>query len=141
MLTQPRPEKPHPDLPHPVKRLQEITDNKKLRSREKRGKFLPPSPEEVLAYAEEIDQSDFDSNQFCDFYESKGWMVGKNKMKSWKAAVRSWLNRELKPKTIAPHQLSENEILKECAELDISTYGKSKIELIGQIRKSRASGA
>jgi len=31
-----------------------------------------------------------DAETFSDFYESKGWMVGKNKMKSWKACVRTW---------------------------------------------------
>ena len=30
------------------------------------------------------------ANTFYDFYESKGWLVGKNKMKNWKAAVRTW---------------------------------------------------
>ena len=31
-----------------------------------------------------------DADRFVDFYESKGWMVGKNKMKDWRAAVRTW---------------------------------------------------
>jgi hypothetical protein len=31
-----------------------------------------------------------DADAFVDFYESKGWLVGKNKMKDWKAAVRTW---------------------------------------------------
>lgn len=34
------------------------------------------------------------AEQFISFYESKGWMVGKEKMKSWKAAVRTWEFRE-----------------------------------------------
>ena len=32
-----------------------------------------------------------EASKFCDFYESNGWKVGKNKMKCWKAAVRNWL--------------------------------------------------
>ena len=31
-----------------------------------------------------------DSQRFIDFYESKGWIVGKSKMKDWKAAIRTW---------------------------------------------------
>ena len=34
---------------------------------------------------------DVEANKFCDFYESNGWKVGKNKMKCWKAAVRNWI--------------------------------------------------
>jgi hypothetical protein len=37
-----------------------------------------------------------DPQTFIDFYESKGWMIGKNKMKDWKAAVRTWEKRETK---------------------------------------------
>ena len=33
------------------------------------------------------------AQRFVDFYECKGWMVGKNKMKNWKAAVRTWVNK------------------------------------------------
>ena len=36
------------------------------------------------------------SETFFDFYESKGWMVGKNKMKDWKACVRTWEKRQNK---------------------------------------------
>jgi hypothetical protein len=37
-----------------------------------------------------IRQNGIDVNKFLNFYTSKGWMVGKNKMKDWKACVRSW---------------------------------------------------
>ena len=52
-------------------------------------RFTPPTVEEVRAYCEER-MNGIDPEEFCDFYESKGWMVGKNKMKSWQAAVRTW---------------------------------------------------
>lgn len=59
---------------------------------EKRGRFTPPTLSEVQDY---IDEKGYhiDANTFIDFYESKGWMVGKNKMKDWKAAVRTWEKR------------------------------------------------
>ena len=52
-------------------------------------KFIPPTVEEVKAYCDERNNT-VDPNSFIDFYESKGWYVGKNKMKDWKAAVRTW---------------------------------------------------
>lgn len=51
--------------------------------------FVPPTVDEVKAYCDENGYS-VNSGQFVDFYESKGWMVGKTKMKNWKAAVRTW---------------------------------------------------
>ncbi len=51
--------------------------------------FIPPSVDEVRAYCSERNNK-VDAQSFVDFYESKGWFVGKNKMKDWKAAVRTW---------------------------------------------------
>jgi len=56
------------------------------------SKFNPPSFADVDMYMIERGVSDqSEAASFCDFYESKGWVVGKVKMKSWKAAVRNWL--------------------------------------------------
>jgi hypothetical protein len=57
--------------------------------KKKSGVFVPPTLEEVKAYCQERNNN-VDAETFIDFYESKGWMVGKNKMKDWKAAVRTW---------------------------------------------------
>lgn len=51
--------------------------------------FKPPTVEEVAAYCTER-KNTVDPEAFVNFYESKGWLVGKNKMKSWNAAVRTW---------------------------------------------------
>ena len=59
---------------------------------EKAPRFCPPTVDEVKAYILEKNYT-VDAESFCDFYESKGWFVGKNKMKSWKAAVRTWQRR------------------------------------------------
>ena len=56
---------------------------------ESRSRFVKPTVEEVQAYC--IERSNgIDATRFWTFYESKGWMVGKNRMKNWQAAVRSW---------------------------------------------------
>ena len=52
-------------------------------------RFTPPTYEQVSTYCKERHNT-VDAERFLDFYESKGWMVGKNKMKDWKAAVRNW---------------------------------------------------
>lgn len=59
--------------------------------------FKPPAIDEVREYCKERDNN-VDAEAFVDFYTSKGWMVGKNRMKDWKAAVRQW-ERSQKPKT------------------------------------------
>ena len=55
-------------------------------------RFTPPSIDEVRAYCEERGNN-VDPQRFIDFYAAKGWMVGRNKMKDWKAAVRTWEQR------------------------------------------------
>lgn len=52
-------------------------------------RFTPPTLEEVKAYCAER-KNNVDAQRFVDYYTSNGWLVGKNKMKDWKAAVRTW---------------------------------------------------
>ncbi|MBQ1209155.1 MAG: hypothetical protein IIX64_01635 [Bacteroidales bacterium] len=54
-----------------------------------RCKFIPPTVDEVQAYCEER-KNGVDPQRFVDHYTANGWMVGKNKMKDWEAAVRTW---------------------------------------------------
>ena len=68
--------------------------------------FVPPTYEEVKAYCDER-KNQVDANKFIDFYESKGWMIGKNKMKNWQAAVRTWEQKD-KERGIA-NEVSEAE--------------------------------
>lgn len=56
------------------------------------SKFMKPSPEEVTVYSKELG-FDLDGQMFCDYYDSKGWVIGKSPMKNWKAAVRTWKMR------------------------------------------------
>jgi len=53
------------------------------------SKKIPPKIEDVKNYCKERNNN-VDPDKWFDFYTSKGWMVGKNKMKDWKAAVRTW---------------------------------------------------
>lgn len=65
----------------------------------KSTRFTPPTLEEVQAYCIERGNN-VDAERFIDFYSSKGWMVGKNKMKDWKAAVRNWESRDKPTPTV-----------------------------------------
>ena len=55
--------------------------------------FRPPDVNEVRAYCQER-KNNVDPERFVDFYTAKGWFVGKNKMKDWRAAVRNWEKEE-----------------------------------------------
>lgn len=69
-----------------------ISDDNKA-DKPQRARFSPPTVEDVKAYCTEKNYS-VDPNRFVDFYTSNGWMVGKNKMKDWRAAVRNWNGKE-----------------------------------------------
>lgn len=71
--------------------LQVESKSNAIREDKRREKniFIAPTHQEVLEYCIERNNS-VDVNKFIDFYESKGWMVGKNKMKDWKASIRTW---------------------------------------------------
>ena len=63
-----------------------------LNNKQENNIFKPPTVEEVKAYCKERGNG-IDAERFVDWYESKGWLVGTNKMKSWKATVRTWESR------------------------------------------------
>ena len=64
--------------------------------------FIIPTVPEVKSYCRER-KNTVDAERFVDFYASKGWMVGKNKMKDWKAAVRTW-EKSSPPRQERPHE-------------------------------------
>ncbi len=58
-------------------------------------RFTPPTHDQAFSYfhARGSAIAITESENFIDFYESKGWMIGKNKMKDWKAAARNWMRK------------------------------------------------
>ncbi len=77
----------NPVLENPTQLNTKEQNTKRLNTKEQR--FIPPTVEEVRQYCLER-KNGVDPGRFCNFYASKGWMVGRNKMKDWKAAVRTW---------------------------------------------------
>lgn len=88
----------------PSEEEEEVGRGIKEEERGSKARFRAPSPEEVDEYARsyaegkglDLASTDFDPERFVDFYAQKGWMVGKAKMKDWKASVRIWV-RTSKP--------------------------------------------
>jgi len=76
-----------------------VKESKPKKINKSNSRFTPPTLEEVKAYCIER-KNKVDAEKFIDFYESKGWMVGKNKMKSWEASVRTWEKKDSDKKSI-----------------------------------------
>ena len=90
--------------------LTSINKNKEIKITNKY--FKKPHVFDIKNYCLER-KNNVDAEAFWDFYESKNWLVGKSKMKCWKAAVRNWERREQKkPKTMSKIDMQLNEYLK-----------------------------
>ena len=81
-------------------RLGEVIDGAEAT---KPKRFTPPTVEEVQDYCFER-QNNVNAQRFIDYYSSNGWMVGRNKMKDWKASVRTW---EHKDQSRSAHQATK----------------------------------
>ena len=70
--------------------------------KKKNSRFVPPTLAEVSEYLKEqgYQYPQKYADQFVSFYESKGWMIGKNKMKNWKMATKQWKEWEKKNKIL-----------------------------------------
>lgn len=73
-----------------------------------RSKFVKPTVDEVRAYCKER-KNTVNPETFCDFYESKGWKIGKDPMRDWKAAVRTWERREPQTESYGTYNIEDFE--------------------------------
>ena len=98
---------------HTIKENNTSINNTSINNKRKyiKEKFKKPTLEEVVDYCKERNNF-IDPEQFIDFYESKNWYVGKNKMKDWKACIRTWERRNIKKESIVPDWM-DKEIKKE----------------------------
>jgi len=86
--------------------------NTNLTDSNKKALFKKPTLDEVKNYCI-LRKNNIEAEAFIDFYESKNFMIGKNKMNDWKACVRTWESREKnKPKTMSKIDMQLNEYLK-----------------------------
>ena len=86
----------------------DLTTNKKDKN-ERNILFTKPAIEEIKIYCSE-QKNNISAEKFFDYYEANGWMLGKCKMKDWKAAVRSWekndLNFNFAQKEVSPEDVA-----------------------------------
>ena len=75
-------------IPKDAKNADNVNDNVNDNDNVKSKLFKAPTLEEL-----KTEFPNLDAQRFHDFYSSKGWMIGKNKMKDWRAAARNWLSR------------------------------------------------
>ncbi len=85
--------------------------NNNLTDSNKKALFKKPTIDDVKNYCN-LRNNNIDAEAFYDFYESKDWKIGKNKMKDWKACVRTWERRETKKATMSKIDSQLNEYLK-----------------------------
>jgi hypothetical protein len=107
----PEPKKPDQEKPDLENRTQVNTDNKQILNNSKKEskpkkRFKIPVPQAIDQYQMQTKgKIIIDSNQFVNYYSSKGWMIGKNKMKCWRSAVNTWIiNDEKYKKQNAAHK-------------------------------------
>jgi len=72
-----------------VQHMENENENEDLIEKKKVARFQKPTIEQVKEYMSEQGMNDIAEN-WLNHYEANGWMVGKNKMKDWKASVRTW---------------------------------------------------
>lgn len=84
-------------------KIKDININKSLSINKGKTKFQKPSLEEIRQYCQERGNK-VNPENFFNFYESKGWVVGKSPMKDWKAAVRTWEQRTPETRTQSQSQ-------------------------------------
>ena len=73
-------------------------ENTVISDKPKRNKFVIPTVEDIQEYCDERGNN-IDAQRFIDYYSARGWMLGKNHIKDWKACVRTWeRNDSFKPK-------------------------------------------
>ena len=76
----------------------------------KRTAFVAPSLQEVKDYISEKGYT-VDAQRFIDFYQANGWMIGKNKMNDWRAAVRTWMRRPDEPQKQTTYEMRTTNFL------------------------------
>ena len=83
----------------------EIEKDIEIDIEKEKKRFTPPTIEEIKEYCKERNNG-VDAERFHSYYTANGWKVGRNPMKDWKAAVRTW--EEKKPKAKQPKQVMDD---------------------------------
>lgn len=105
------------------KRLEETKEEGEQAPTHPKARFLKPTLEEIREYC--LSRNNYvDPERFYDYYEANGWKVGKNPMKDWRAAVRTWESREKSeaPKKTKKQEYSDEEYEAMCDDLENTPF-------------------
>lgn len=95
--------------------------NSETAARKKREQFIKPTVEEIEKFAHEYNLTKLDPQYFYDYYESNGWMVGKNHMKDWKATAKNWNRRQFSTNRQRGNVIKMPDYMRE--QVDAKTFG------------------
>ena len=95
--------------------------NSETAARKKREQFIKPTVEEIEKFAHEYNLTKLDPQYFYDYYESNGWMVGKNHMKDWKATAKNWNRRQFNTSRQRGNVIKMPDYMRE--QVDARTFG------------------
>ena len=104
------------ETPEATAEAEPAQETKPKNQPEKRAKFVKPTVEEIAAYCKDKGYN-INARQFFNYYESNGWKVGRNAMKSWQAAVQNWSTRDKTSGKAAGTMWANNS-----ADADTSSY-------------------
>ncbi|MFA5321984.1 MAG: hypothetical protein WC373_04865 [Smithella sp.] len=110
----------------------EVREDKEKNKRTTTTKFSKPLPSEVSEYAKSIGFN-LDGQKFCDYYEAKGWVIGKSPMKSWKAAVRTWKSNTAQNSPVENMKKENKPSIKE-------SWDKASREVLQKLEEAALSG-
>ena len=96
-------------------------ENSDAVAHKKTKKFVKPTIEEIEAFAHELNLKNLDAQYFYDYYESNGWMVGKNHMKDWKATAKNWNRRQFNTSRQKVNVVKMPDYMRE--QVDAKTFG------------------
>lgn len=104
----------------------------------KRKRFEKPTLSQITQYCLERNNS-VNAEQFYDYYESNGWKVGKNSMKDWKAAVRTWERSEYRKPNYKKNSKEDainvvKELMNEYADEQSTTDSESTIDVTASVQ-------
>lgn len=104
----------------------------------KRKRFEKPTLSQITQYCLERNNN-VNAEQFYDYYESNGWKVGKNSMKDWKAAVRTWEKNNYNRKPVNKNSKEDainvvKELMDEYADEQSTTDSESTIDVTASVQ-------
>lgn len=97
------------------------TETSNAAAGKKRKQFKKPTVEEIKKFAHELNLTNLDPQYFYDYYESNGWMVGKNHMKDWKATAKNWNRRQFSTSRQRGNVIKMPDYMRE--QVDAKTFG------------------